>query len=136
VAEAPPEPRRSQAVAEGGLTHKRARRSKDIGDTGTSRTRTEHPTSRNRRLTKHEQQGPRAKIMLYPYYATLIATSGGTSSNPHKCSALQRLTTPQPPCTWCSAWSSATRPGTRFLAPKANGGSGWAGMMIRQSTVL
>ncbi|GAB7328173.1 hypothetical protein MBLNU13_g00200t1 [Cladosporium sp. NU13] len=24
------------------------------------------------------QKGPRAKIMLYPYYATLIATSGAT----------------------------------------------------------
>lgn len=43
VAEAPPEPRRSQAVAEGGLIHKRARKSKDIGDTGTSRTELEQP---------------------------------------------------------------------------------------------
>jgi len=50
-------------------------------------------------LTKDEQQGPRAKIMLYPYYATLIATSSGTSSNPHTSDALQRLTITQPPCT-------------------------------------
>lgn len=26
-------------------------------------------------------QGPRAKIMLYPYYATLAATSAGMSYN-------------------------------------------------------
>ena len=45
-------------------------------------------------LTKYEQQGPRAKIMLYPYYATLIATSGGTSSHTQKrCTAATDTTT-------------------------------------------
>jgi hypothetical protein len=43
-------------------------------------------------LTGHEKQGPRAKIMLYPYYATLIATSSGMSSSPYDSDALQRLT--------------------------------------------
>jgi hypothetical protein len=46
-----------------------------------------------------EQQGPRAKIMLYPYYATLVATSAGTFYNQQQAADSSELTLPQPPCT-------------------------------------
>jgi hypothetical protein len=46
-----------------------------------------------------EQQGPRAKIMLYPYYATLVATSAGMFYNQQQAVDFGELTPPQPPCT-------------------------------------
>jgi hypothetical protein len=39
-----------------------------------------------------EQQGPRAKIMLYPYYATLVATSAGMSHNQQQGAESSELT--------------------------------------------
>jgi hypothetical protein len=46
-----------------------------------------------------DSQGPNAKYMLYPYYATLIATSFCTFTSVDSDTAELALTTRQPPCT-------------------------------------
>lgn len=56
-------------------TKRSARGSKGIGKTGDPRAKTGHTTSTSMLTT--ESQGPRAKIMLYPYYFTMVATSAG-----------------------------------------------------------
>jgi hypothetical protein len=39
-----------------------------------------------------EPQGPNAKYMLYPYYATLVATSSGTFTSADSDTAVLALT--------------------------------------------
>jgi hypothetical protein len=46
-----------------------------------------------------DSQGPNAKYMLYPYYATLIATSFCTFTFTDSDTAVLALTNRQPPCT-------------------------------------
>ena len=46
-----------------------------------------------------EPKGPNAKYMLYPYYATMIATSSGTFISADSDTAVLALTDRQPACT-------------------------------------
>lgn len=75
-------------------------KSKDIGDTGTSRTRTEHPVRKSKRLTKDCTTGPSRQDHALPllrhfdrYQRRYVLESVNKSG------ALQRLTSTQPPCT-------------------------------------